>query len=64
MEKIDQLKKKIKENKGNTEVDEREFNKLFNGGGNNRGNGPTQRKGKVIDRVKENFKKRNQSKQI
>ena len=31
-QKIDQLKKKIKESKGNAEIDEHEFNKLFNGG--------------------------------
>lgn len=60
VEKIDMLKKKIKENKGNTEVDEREFNKLFNGG-NQQQNG---RRQKVIDRVKDNFKKRHNSKHI
>jgi rRNA-processing protein EBP2 len=51
-EKIDQLKKKIKESKGNAEVDEKEFNKLFNGGGNRNQQYQGRRKN-VIDRVKD-----------
>lgn len=58
--KIDQLKKKIKESKGNGEVDEREFNKLFNGGGNQGGG----RRQKVIDKVKDSFRKNKNSKHI
>ena len=60
--KIDQLKKKINESKGNAEVDEREFNKLFNGGSESRGNGG--RRQKVIDRVKDSFRKNKNSKHI
>jgi len=47
-QKIDQLKKKIQESKGNAEVDEREFNKLFNGGTQQQHG----RRQNIIDRVK------------
>ena len=59
-QKIDQLKKKIQESKGNAEVDEREFNKLFNGGTQQQ-HGSRQN---IIDRVKSQVRKRPGSKEI
>jgi len=59
-QKIDQLKKRIQEGKGNAEVDEREFNKLFNGGTQQQHG----RRQNIIDRVRSQVRKRPGSKEI